>query len=52
MHPQLIGRGPRLAMLARFIDHVRSRPDAGFARMGDVAEAHDRRHAMIAQEDT
>jgi peptidoglycan/xylan/chitin deacetylase (PgdA/CDA1 family) len=36
MHPQVIGRGHRMAMLERFVDHCR---DAGarFERMGDVA---------------
>jgi peptidoglycan-N-acetylglucosamine deacetylase len=42
MHPQVIGRGHRMAMLERFVDHCR---DAGatFARMGDVARALDGR---------
>ena len=42
MHPQVIGRGHRMAMLGRFVDHCR---DAGatFARMGDVARALDGR---------
>jgi peptidoglycan-N-acetylglucosamine deacetylase len=36
MHPQVIGRGHRMAMLERFVHHCR---DAGarFERMGDVA---------------
>jgi peptidoglycan-N-acetylglucosamine deacetylase len=36
MHPQVIGRGHRMAMLERFVEHC---ADAGasFARMGDVA---------------
>jgi peptidoglycan/xylan/chitin deacetylase (PgdA/CDA1 family) len=40
MHPQVIGRGHRMAMLGRFVDHCR---DAGgaFARMGDVARSLD-----------
>lgn len=42
MHPQVIGRGHRMAMLGRFVDHCQ---DAGatFARMGDVARALDGR---------
>jgi peptidoglycan/xylan/chitin deacetylase (PgdA/CDA1 family) len=36
MHPQVIGRGHRIAMLAAFVEHALAR-GAGFARMGDVA---------------
>jgi peptidoglycan-N-acetylglucosamine deacetylase len=36
MHPQVIGRGHRVAMLEQFIGHCRER-GATFARMGDVA---------------
>ena len=36
MHPQVIGRGHRIAMLDAFINHCRER-GAHFARMGDVA---------------
>jgi len=38
MHPQVIARGHRMAMLERFMEHVLSNPWARFARMGDVAE--------------
>ena len=38
MHPQVIGRGHRMAMLERFIQHVLAHPAARFARMGDLAE--------------
>ena len=37
MHPQVIGRGHRVAMLERFIQHVVGQGGARFARMGDVA---------------
>ncbi len=37
MHPQVIGRGHRMALLKRFIQHVLSTDTARFARMGDVA---------------
>ncbi len=37
MHPQVIGRGHRMKMLERFIEHVLSQPGARFRRMGDVA---------------
>lgn len=36
MHPQVIGRGHRMALLERFIQHV-SKHSVRFARMGDVA---------------
>jgi peptidoglycan/xylan/chitin deacetylase (PgdA/CDA1 family) len=38
MHPQVIARGHRIAMLERFIEHVLPNPWARFARMGDVAQ--------------
>lgn len=37
MHPQVIGRGHRMALLERFVQHVLSAGPARFARMGDVA---------------
>jgi hypothetical protein len=38
MHPQVIGRGHRVAMLERFVGHCR---DAGadFSRLADVARS-------------
>jgi peptidoglycan/xylan/chitin deacetylase (PgdA/CDA1 family) len=36
MHPQVIGRGHRIAMLERFIEHCAA-AGAGFAALGDVA---------------
>ncbi|NWG20921.1 MAG: polysaccharide deacetylase [Chloroflexi bacterium] len=41
MHPQVIGRGHRIAMLERFIAHCRAAGNVTFARLGDVAEALD-----------
>ncbi len=38
MHPQVIGRGHRIAMLEHFIQHVLAKNCAQFARMGDVAQ--------------
>jgi peptidoglycan-N-acetylglucosamine deacetylase len=38
MHPQVIGRGHRMAMLERFVSHCAA-AGATFARMGDVARA-------------
>ena len=40
MHPQVIGRGHRMALLERFIQHV-AQNGARFARMGDVARELD-----------
>jgi peptidoglycan/xylan/chitin deacetylase (PgdA/CDA1 family) len=37
MHPQVIGRGHRMALLERLIEHILSQGRAQFARMGDVA---------------
>jgi peptidoglycan-N-acetylglucosamine deacetylase len=38
MHPQVIGRGHRIAMLERFIEHCAS-AEAKFAALGDVAQS-------------
>ncbi len=37
MHPQVIGRGHRMALLERVVQHVLSNGRTRFARMGDVA---------------
>jgi len=37
MHPQVIGRGHRIAMLEQFIGHCLGRAGLTFARLGDVA---------------
>jgi hypothetical protein len=37
LHPQVIGRGHRVAMLERFAAHCLARGDVVFARMGEVA---------------
>ena len=42
MHPQVIGRGHRVAMLARFVEHARWLGDVEFAQMGEVATAAER----------
>jgi peptidoglycan/xylan/chitin deacetylase (PgdA/CDA1 family) len=41
MHPQVIGRAHRIAMLEQFINHCQAQGDVVFARMGDVAQALD-----------
>ena len=38
MHPQCIGRGSRMLMLERLVDHMASRPGVAFATMEQVAE--------------
>ncbi|WOI56578.1 polysaccharide deacetylase [Palleronia sp. LCG004] len=38
MHPQVIGRGHRLAMLETFVSWLKSRGDVGFTRMIDHAD--------------
>ena len=37
MHPQVIGRGHRIALLKAFVQHVLSHGATEFARMGDIA---------------
>lgn len=37
MHPQIIGRGPRIEMLARLIDHMRSQKDVVFRTVAEEA---------------
>jgi peptidoglycan-N-acetylglucosamine deacetylase len=41
MHPQVVGRPSRVALLDRLIAHIRSRPDVWIATCADVA-----RHAQ------
>lgn len=36
LHPQVIGRGHRLALLEQFIAHCRQHSDVTFARLGDI----------------
>ena len=43
MHPQIIGRGPRIALLDEFIAYAKQRPGVAFATMIDTAEAIVRR---------
>ena len=37
MHPQCIGRGSRMLMLRRLIEHIRSHDGVRFRTMADVA---------------
>ena len=38
MHPQIIGRPSRIAMLERLIEHILKHPKVWFARCDEVAE--------------
>jgi peptidoglycan-N-acetylglucosamine deacetylase len=44
MHPQVIGRGPRIEMLSRLIDHMRTQPGVSFCSLADEAR---RQHARL-----
>jgi peptidoglycan/xylan/chitin deacetylase (PgdA/CDA1 family) len=37
MHPQIIGRGPRIAMLAKLIDHMKATPGTVFSTVAEAA---------------
>lgn len=41
MHPEIIGRGPRITMLGRLIDHMRSASDVAFRTLADAAKRWD-----------
>lgn len=41
MHPEIIGRGPRIEMLARLINHMQSQSNVSFKRLGDEAGRRD-----------
>lgn len=43
LHPQIIGRGPRIAMLSRLIDHMRQASGVEFRTVAEVAEDRGRR---------
>ncbi len=42
MHPQIIGRGPRIAMLSRLIDHMKALPNLRFSTVADAASSWKR----------
>jgi peptidoglycan/xylan/chitin deacetylase (PgdA/CDA1 family) len=48
MHPQCIGRGSRLLMLRRLIEHIRSRDGVRFRTMADVAAEFRAAHPLTA----
>ncbi|MBP1881780.1 polysaccharide deacetylase family protein [Sinorhizobium mexicanum] len=43
LHPQVIGRGPRIAMLSRLIDYMRQAPGVEIRTVAEVAEERGRR---------
>jgi hypothetical protein len=49
MHPQIIGRGPRIEMLGRLIDHMQSQPGIAFSTMAEEARRQD---AILPQSQT
>jgi peptidoglycan-N-acetylglucosamine deacetylase len=48
MHPQCIGRGHRLLMFERLVDHIRSRPGVTFRTMSEVAAEFKQRSPLGA----
>lgn len=46
MHPQIIGRGPRIEMLSRLIDHMRAQPGVTFYTVADEARRQQARLAL------
>jgi hypothetical protein len=50
MHPQVMGRGHRIMLLERIIEHCRQYPSLRFARAREVAEEY--RAAMTSPTST
>jgi peptidoglycan/xylan/chitin deacetylase (PgdA/CDA1 family) len=48
MHPQIIGRGPRIEMLSRLIDHMQSQSDVRFTTLTDEARRRDKLLPSVA----
>jgi len=46
MHPQVIGRGHRLLMLNRLVEHIKGRAGVSFSTMADVAREWKRKHPL------
>jgi peptidoglycan-N-acetylglucosamine deacetylase len=46
MHPQVIGRGHRLLMLNRLVEHMKERAGVRFSTMSDVARDWKRKHPL------
>jgi peptidoglycan-N-acetylglucosamine deacetylase len=47
MHPQVIGRGPRLEMLERLIDHMQARDRIKFRRIDDTVSRLNGKREMV-----
>jgi peptidoglycan/xylan/chitin deacetylase (PgdA/CDA1 family) len=48
MHPQVIGRGPRIEMLSRLIDHMQAQPGVRFSTMeAEARHQNDRLPAPL-----
>jgi peptidoglycan/xylan/chitin deacetylase (PgdA/CDA1 family) len=48
MHPQTIGRGHRLLMLEKLLDHIQSHPGVRFRTMGEHAAAWRGEHPLAS----
>ena len=46
MHPQVIGRGHRMLMLNRLVEHMKERAGVRFSTMADVAHEWKRKHPL------
>jgi len=46
MHPQVIGRGHRLLMLNRLVEHMKERAGVSFRTMAEVAREWKRKHPL------
>ncbi len=49
MHPQVIGRGHRMLMLERLIEHMRAQTSVRFGTMGEYAGEWRARNPLAAQ---
>jgi hypothetical protein len=48
MHPQVIGRGPRIEMLSRLIDHMQAQPGVQFSTLeAEARRQNDRLPAPL-----
>jgi peptidoglycan/xylan/chitin deacetylase (PgdA/CDA1 family) len=48
-HPEIIGRGPRMAMLEELIDYMKSKPGVAFSTCGEAARAWREAHSESRQ---
>ena len=52
MHPQVMGRGHRLLLLERVIEHIRQREGVVFSKMEDVAREWRQAHPLKPESTT